>query len=72
MAQQAYGLMILDAFSSDAIPVHLLTREAVRVYLRALWPDGILAFHLMRTPERTPTDSRTRPLGAISRDAETR
>jgi signal peptidase II len=33
---------------------------------------GILAFHLMRTPERTPTDTRTRPVGAISRDAETR
>jgi spermidine synthase len=44
--QGAYGLMILDAFSSDAVPVHLLTREAVRVYLRALRPDGILAFHL--------------------------
>jgi hypothetical protein len=42
----AYGLLVLDAFSSDAVPVHLLTREAVAVYLHALRPDGILAFHL--------------------------
>ena len=44
--QEAYGLLVLDAFSSDAVPVHLLTREAVGVYLRALRPDGILALHL--------------------------
>jgi SAM-dependent methyltransferase len=44
--EAAYGLLVLDAFSSDAVPVHLLTREAVRVYLRALRPDGVLAFHL--------------------------
>ncbi|HEX5043967.1 MAG TPA: fused MFS/spermidine synthase [Candidatus Polarisedimenticolaceae bacterium] len=42
----SYGLVVLDAFSSDAIPVHLLTREALQVYLRALRPEGILAFHL--------------------------
>jgi SAM-dependent methyltransferase len=42
----AYGLVVLDAFSSDAVPVHLLTREALRVYLRALRPDGILALHV--------------------------
>lgn len=42
----AYGLIVLDAFSSDAIPAHLLTREAVELYLRKLRPDGILAFHL--------------------------
>ncbi len=41
-----YGLIVLDAFSSDAIPVHLLTREAVELYLRKLSPDGILAVHL--------------------------
>ena len=42
----AYGLLVLDAFSSDAIPVHLLTREALAVYLRALRRDGILALHV--------------------------
>jgi len=41
-----YGLIILDAFSSDAIPTHLLTREALQLYLDKLSPDGILAFHI--------------------------
>jgi len=41
-----FGLIVLDAFSSDAIPVHLLTREAVQMYLRKLSPDGVLAFHV--------------------------
>jgi spermidine synthase len=42
----AYGLLVLDAFSSDAIPVHLVTREALELYLRKMTPDGILAFHI--------------------------
>ena len=41
-----YGLIVLDAFSSDAIPVHLLTRDAVETYLRKLRPQGLLAFHI--------------------------
>jgi hypothetical protein len=42
-----YGLLVLDAFTSDAVPIHLLTREAVRdVYLRKLTDDGLLAFHI--------------------------
>ena len=41
-----YDLLVLDAFSSDAIPVHLITREAVELYLRKLAPSGILAFHI--------------------------
>jgi SAM-dependent methyltransferase len=41
-----YGLIALDAFSSDAIPVHLLTREAIAMYLRKLRPDGLLAVHI--------------------------
>jgi hypothetical protein len=41
-----YGLLIIDAFSSDAIPVHLLTREAVQIYLDHLDADGILAFNI--------------------------
>lgn len=43
---QDYDVLILDAFSSDAIPVHLLTREAVGAYLRHLKPDGIMAVHV--------------------------
>jgi hypothetical protein len=37
---------VVDAFSSDAIPVHLVTREAVRLYLEMLAPDGLLALHI--------------------------
>lgn len=43
---KAYGLIALDAFSSDAIPVHLLTAEAVSLYLSRLAPHGLLAFHV--------------------------
>ncbi len=39
-------MLILDAYSSDAIPVHLLTREAVRLYRSHLTPDGLLVFHV--------------------------
>jgi len=41
-----YNLMVLDAFSSDAIPMHLLTNEAMAVYLSRLAPNGVLAFHI--------------------------
>lgn len=43
---QAFDLLALDAFSSDAIPVHLLTREAFEIYLGHLAPEGILAIHI--------------------------
>lgn len=39
-------VILADAFSSDAIPAHLITREAIRVYLRALRPDGVLVLHV--------------------------
>ena len=42
----AFDVIILDAFSSDSIPVHLLTREAVALYVRKLSPHGVLALHL--------------------------
>ena len=41
-----YQLLVLDAFSSDAIPMHLLTKEAMDVYLQHLSKDGILAVHV--------------------------
>jgi hypothetical protein len=41
-----YGLLFVDAFSSDAIPVHLLTREAIRLYMDRLREDGILCIHV--------------------------
>jgi SAM-dependent methyltransferase len=43
---QAFDVLAVDAFSSDAIPVHLITREALGIYLRHVKPDGIVAFHV--------------------------
>lgn len=43
---QQFDIIVLDAFSSDAVPVHLLTREAMAVYLKHLKPDGALAFNI--------------------------
>jgi len=45
-APQQFDVLAIDAFSSDAIPVHLITREAVEVYLRHMKPDGVIAFHV--------------------------
>jgi spermidine synthase len=45
-ASASLGLIVLDAFSSDAVPLHLLTRDAVAMYRSRLLPDGILAFHI--------------------------
>jgi len=41
-----FGLVVIDAFSSDSVPVHLLTKEAVAMVLRKLAPHGLAAFHL--------------------------
>ncbi|MFN0133495.1 MAG: fused MFS/spermidine synthase [Phycisphaerales bacterium] len=41
----SFDLLVLDAFSSDSIPMHLLTREAVSLYRRALAPGGVLMIH---------------------------
>ncbi|MCZ8098726.1 MAG: fused MFS/spermidine synthase [Burkholderiales bacterium] len=43
---ESYGLILVDAFSSDAIPTHLLTREALALYGKRLTEDGVLAFHI--------------------------
>lgn len=42
----SYDLIVLDAFSSDSIPMHLLTREAIQMYLTKLASGGVLAFHI--------------------------
>jgi hypothetical protein len=56
--------LIVDAFSSDAIPVHLLTREALQLYLRRLKSDGTLAFHISnRNVNLKPV------LGALANDS---
>ena len=43
---QRFDVLVIDAFSGDAIPVHLLTREALDLYRRHLAPGGVLAFHI--------------------------
>jgi hypothetical protein len=43
---QRYQILVLDAFSGDAIPTHLLTREAFEVYRRHLVPGGVIAVHV--------------------------
>jgi hypothetical protein len=44
--ERSYDLLVVDAFSSDAIPVHLLTEEALSLYVSRLADDGVLAFHV--------------------------
>jgi len=41
-----YDLIVLDAYSSDAIPIHLITREALAMYTSKLAPGGVIAFHV--------------------------
>jgi hypothetical protein len=57
-------MLVLDAFSSDAIPVHLLTREALKTYRRIMTDRGILFVHISnRRLELEPV------VGALARDA---
>ena len=41
-----FDILVIDAFSSDSIPTHPITREALAVYLKHMQPEGIVAFHL--------------------------
>jgi spermidine synthase len=45
-APQSYDIIVVDAFSGDAIPVHLITTQALALYQRHLRPGGIIAFHV--------------------------
>ena len=60
----AYDLITLDAFSSDAVPAHLLTREALALYLSKLAPGGVIAFHVSNRSLELE-----RVVGGISADA---
>jgi spermidine synthase len=42
----SYDLLLVDAFSSDSVPTHLLTAEAMRTYFRVIKPDGVVLLHL--------------------------
>jgi spermidine synthase len=43
---ETFDAIIVDAFSGDAIPTHLITREAFQLYFRKMRPDGAVAFHI--------------------------
>lgn len=43
---QNFDVLVLDAFSSDAVPTHLMTREALELYRRHIQPDGVIVFHV--------------------------
>lgn len=45
-SEDKFDLLLLDAFSSDMVPAHLLTREAMRMYLSRLSEDGVMVFHI--------------------------
>ncbi len=46
MPAHQFDLLILDAFNSDSIPAHLVSREAIQIYLSKLKPDGLILFHV--------------------------
>ena len=60
-----FSLIVADAFSSDAIPTHLITREALALYFRKLAPGGALAFHISNRYVDLET-----VLGNLARDAK--
>ncbi len=43
---ERYGILIVDAFSSDAIPIHLITKEAVQLFKKRVGPRGLICFHI--------------------------
>ena len=45
-APNGFDVLVIDAFSGDSIPVHLITREALAMYRRHMKPDGVIAFHV--------------------------
>ncbi len=72
-APQNFDALVVDAFSSDSIPVHLLTREAFALYFRQLAPNGILAVHITnRFLDLAPVViTGTAPFGATAARVET-
>jgi hypothetical protein len=71
---QRFDVLVVDAFSGDAIPVHLLTREAMQIYLRQLrGPESVVAFHVSNTAInlRPVVEALTRDAGLRSIEIET-
>lgn len=67
-----FDVLVLDAFTGDAIPVHLLTREAFALYDRHLAPDGILAVHVsnLHFDLRPVVRSHAQSMGAVALPVE--
>jgi len=70
---EGYGVIILDAFSSDSIPMHLVTREAIDLYLEKLADGGVLALHISNRhlnlePVLSTLADRARLVSLIRRD----
>jgi SAM-dependent methyltransferase len=72
-ADEHFDVLAVDAFSSDSIPVHLLTREAMALFFRHLQPDGILAVHISnRYLNLQPVlEGETKALGKVARVVDT-
>ncbi len=70
---QHLDVLAVDAFSSDSIPVHLLTREAMQLYFRHLKPDGILAVHISNRylDLRPVIEGETKATGHVARLVDT-
>jgi hypothetical protein len=66
-----FDVLVLDAFSSDAVPAHLLTKEAMTTYVRTLRPGGVMAFHLSNRyydlPPAVAATARSLGLAALAR-----
>jgi hypothetical protein len=72
-APENFDVLAVDAFSSDAIPVHLLTEEAMSLYFHHLRPDGVLAVHISnRFLDLQPVvEGEAKALGKLSRTVDT-
>ena len=72
-----FDVLMLDAFSSDSIPPHLVSREAIQLYLTKLKPDGLLVFHVSNRYLRVASlvaaaveDAGLRAVGRLDRDGD--
>jgi SAM-dependent methyltransferase len=64
----SYDLLLLDAFSADSVPTHLLTMEAMRTYLRVIKPHGVILLHLSNRnlSLEAPAAAAAREIGAAA------
>ena len=75
-APQQFDVLIVDAFSGDSVPIHLLTRQAFELYFRHLKPDGVLAVHItnrfldLRPVIKAAADHLQRPARIVDHDGD--